>query len=62
MRTQGVRTPPGDPDALIAALEPLMRDVGAASAMGALGRARVLAQFSLDAEASQIAEVYRTLV
>ena len=58
----GVLTPPGDTDALIAALEPLMRDVAAASAMGARGRARVLAQFSLDAEAGRIAEVYRTLI
>jgi len=58
----GVLTPPGDTDALIAALEPLMRDVAAASAMGARGRARVLAQFSLDAEVGRIAEVYRTLI
>ena len=58
----GVLTPPGDTDALIAALELLMRDVAAASAMGARGRARVLAQFSLDAEVGRIAEVYRTLI
>ncbi|MDE2332515.1 MAG: glycosyltransferase family 4 protein [Bradyrhizobium sp.] len=58
----GVLTPPGDTDALVAAIEPLMRDVTAASAMGARGRERVVARFSLDAEASRIAEVYRTLV
>jgi mannosyltransferase len=58
----GVLTPPGDTDALIAALELLMRDVAGASAMGARGRARVLAQFSLDAEVGRIAEVYRTLI
>jgi mannosyltransferase len=40
----------------------LMRDVAGASAMGARGRARVLAQFSLDAEVGRIAEVYRTLI
>jgi mannosyltransferase len=57
----GVLTPPGDVDALVAALEPLMRDPAAAAAMGARARQRVLAQFSLDAEADQIAEVYRTL-
>jgi mannosyltransferase len=58
----GVLTPPGDVDALVAALEPLMRDPAAAVAMGTRGRARVLEKFSLDAEASRIAEVYRGLV
>jgi mannosyltransferase len=57
-----VLTPPGDADALVAALEPLMRDPAACAVMGARGRQRVLAQFSLDAEANRIAEVYRTLV
>ena len=58
----GVLTPPGDVDALVAALEPLMRDPASAAAMGARGRARVLAKFSLDAEARAIAGIYRTLV
>jgi mannosyltransferase len=58
----GVLTPPGDADALAAALEPLMRNPDAAAAMGARARQRVLAQFSLDVEAGRIAEVYRTLV
>jgi mannosyltransferase len=58
----GVLIPTGDADALAAALEPLMRDVAAATAMGARGRARVLAQFSLDAEAARIGEVYRPLL
>jgi mannosyltransferase len=58
----GVLTPPGEVDALVAALEPLMRDPASAAAMGERGRARVLAKFSLDAEAGKIAEVYRTLV
>ena len=58
----GVLTPPGDVDALVNALEPLMRDPASAAAMGARGRARVLEKFSLDAEASRIAEVYRGLV
>lgn len=58
----GVLTPPGDADALVAALEPLMRDAATATAMGERGRARVLAQFSLDAEAARIAEVYRPLL
>jgi mannosyltransferase len=58
----GVLTPPGDVDALVAALEPLMRDPDAGVAMGKRARARVLAAFSLDAEANRIAEVYRALV
>ena len=58
----GVLTPPGDVDALVAALEPLMRDPAAAAAMGARARKRVVEQFSLDAEANRIAEVYRALV
>ena len=58
----GVLTPPDDVDALVAALEPLMRDPASAAAMGARGRARVVEKFSLDAEASGIAEVYRGLV
>lgn len=60
--TSGVLTPPGDADALATALEPLMRDPAAAVAMGARGRERVVAEFSLDAEAKRIADVYRTLV
>jgi len=58
----GVLTPPGDADALVAALEPLLRDPSACAAMGERARARVLAQFSLDAEAKAIAEVYRGLI
>src|SRR5664279_2044586 len=55
----GVLTPPGDVDALVAALEPLLRDPAACAAMGERARARVLEKFSLDAEAGRIAEVYR---
>ena len=58
----GVLTPPDDVDALVAALEPLMRDPASAVAMGTRARARVLEKFSLDAEAAAIASVYRTLV
>ena len=58
----GVLTPRGDVDALVAALEPLLRDPASAAAMGARGRARVVEKFSLDAEADKIAEVYRALV
>jgi mannosyltransferase len=58
----GYLVPPGDVDALVAALEPLLRDPSLAAAMGARGRARVVEKFSLDAEADRIAAVYRTLV
>jgi mannosyltransferase len=58
----GVLTPPGDVGALVAALEPLMRDPVSAAAMGERARARVLDKFSLDAEANAIADVYRGLV
>ncbi|MEY9765495.1 hypothetical protein ABH988_006280 [Bradyrhizobium ottawaense] len=39
-----------------------MRDVDVATAMGERGRTRVLAKFSLDAEAARIGEVYRPLL
>src|ERR1700716_3074153 len=58
----GVLTPPDDVDALVAALEPLMRDPASAMAMGIRARAQVLAKFSLGAEANKIAEVYGVLV
>jgi mannosyltransferase len=57
----GVLTPPGDVDALVAALEPLLADPALCTAMGTRARARVLEKFSLDAEAGRIAEVYRGL-
>jgi mannosyltransferase len=58
----GVLTPPGDADALAAALEPLLRNPEAALAMGARARRQVVDKFSLDAEANAIAAVYRTLI
>jgi mannosyltransferase len=58
----GALTQPGDVDALVAALEPLMRDPVSAAEMGERGRARVVEKFSLDAEANRIAEVYGRLV
>ncbi|WP_249225618.1 glycosyltransferase family 4 protein [Tardiphaga alba] len=58
----GTLVPTGDADALANALEPLMRDPDAAAAMGQRGRQRVLERFSLDAEARNIAAVYRRLI
>jgi mannosyltransferase len=57
----GVLTPPGDVDALVAALEPLLADPASCAAMGMRARARVLETFSLDAEAARIADIYRVL-
>jgi mannosyltransferase len=57
----GVLVRPGDAEALAAALEPLMRDPAAAQAMGERARQRIVQNFSLDAEAKRIAEVYRRL-
>jgi mannosyltransferase len=57
----GVLTPPGDVEALVTALEPLMRDPASANAMGERARARVLEKFSLQVEANAIAAVYRAL-
>jgi mannosyltransferase len=57
----GVLTPPGDVDALVEAIEPLLADPARCTAMGTRARARVLEKFSLDAEAAKIAEVYRGL-
>ena len=58
----GTLVPTGDAKALADAIEPLMRDPDVASAMGARGRQRVLDKFSLDAEARNIAAVYRKLI
>src|SRR5260221_6212184 len=49
----GVLAPPGDVDALVAALEPLMRDPASARTMGERGRAPVLGKFSLDSGANR---------
>ena len=58
----GVLTPPGDADALVAALEPLMHEPALAAEMGERARKRVVEKFSLDAEADAIAGVYRLLI
>jgi mannosyltransferase len=58
----GVLVPPGDVEALAVAIEPLLRNPESAQAMGLRGRARVVAEFSLDAEANRIAEIYRRLI
>jgi mannosyltransferase len=55
----GVLVPPGDVDALVAALEPLMADPARAAEMGRRARARAVSEFSLDTEAERIVALYR---
>jgi mannosyltransferase len=49
----GLLVPPGDVDALTAALDALMRDPERAAQLGRHARVRVLADFSIDAEADR---------
>lgn len=58
----GFLVPTGDVEALVAALEPLMRDPVRAARIGEAARQAVLERFSVDAEAEKIAAVYRTLL
>ena len=58
----GFLVPPGDVDALVAALEPLMRDPQCAAALGRNARARVIAEFTVDAEVERIVAVYRQVL
>ncbi len=58
----GLLVAAGDPDALAAALEKLMRDPLKAAQMGRKARARAIAQFSVAAEARKIAEIHRKIL
>lgn len=57
----GVLVPPGDVDALVVAVEALMRDPAGAAERGRRARQRILAEFNVDDEACKIAAVYRQL-
>jgi mannosyltransferase len=57
----GILLPPGDVDALVNALEPLMREPEGAAAMGSRARERVVAEFGIEAEAEKVAALYRTI-
>ena len=57
----GVLAPIDDVDALVAAIEPLMRDPERIAAMGARARTRVEQDFSRDREVDEIVAVYRRL-
>ena len=58
----GVLTPPGDPDALAAALGRLLRDRGLRLRLGAAGERRVRAEFSSVAGADRLAVKFRALL
>lgn len=58
----GILVPPGDVEALVAALAPLMREPATAAEMGRRARAHVLADFSVDAEVAKIVAVYRRVL
>ena len=55
----GMLAPIDDVEALVASLEPLMRDPERIEAMGERARARVVSAFSRDREADEISAVYR---
>lgn len=57
----GFLVPPDDLEALVAKLDALMKSPELALAMGQRGRAHVLARFSVEREAAEIAAVYEEL-
>lgn len=57
----GVLVPPGDVEALTAALEPLMRFPEQAEAMGRRARDRAVDDFGIDSEARAIAAFYQQI-
>jgi alpha-maltose-1-phosphate synthase len=57
----GLLVPPGDPELLAAAISSLVSDPPRATAMGQLGRQRVVAEFSWASVAAQTAALYTEL-
>ncbi len=57
----GLLVPPGDPELLAAAINSLVSDPARATAMGQLGRQRVVAEFSWASIAAQTAALYTEL-
>ena len=57
----GVLAPTGDMEALVASIEPLMRDPERAARIGERARAVVVDRFSRDREVDEIVGVYRKL-
>ncbi len=60
--TAGVLVPPGDADALAAALAGLLDDAGERHRVGQAGRERAEAEFSLEVMVARHVEVYRALL
>jgi len=60
--TTGFVVPPGDPDALAAAIESLGRDEGLRRTMGTAGRARALEHFRTETMADGVERVYEEAV
>jgi mannosyltransferase len=58
----GMLVPPGDVNALIAAIEPLMREPQLAAKLGRRARARALAEFGIDNEVERIVAIYRQVL
>jgi glycosyltransferase involved in cell wall biosynthesis len=58
----GVLVPPAEPAALAAAIGALLRDRGAAAAMGAAARDRIRRDFSVERMVSSTAAIYRDLL
>jgi alpha-maltose-1-phosphate synthase len=58
----GLLVPPGEPEALAAALNALIRDPDRAAAMGRAGRKRAVAEFGWPAIAAQTVALYSELV
>jgi len=58
----GLLVPPGDVDALTAAIEGLLSEPERADAFGAKGRERMLASFSISAMAQGNVNVYRAMM
>jgi len=56
---EAVTVPPGDAAALAAALTALLDDPARAAALGAAGRARVRAEFTLDAYRARVLAIWR---
>jgi mannosyltransferase len=55
----GILVPPGDVEALVAAIEPLMKNPREAEAMGRRARDRAVDDFGIDSEARAIAAFYQ---
>ena len=58
----GFLVPPGDVEALAAAIEPLLADPGKAAQMGVLGREKALAHHDIAQEAEKIVAVYERVL